>query len=63
MSIRARLNANLGAGSFSFAVNALVQFVSIPLFLSYWQSALYAEWLVPNAVAEKNDGPAIRLPF
>ena len=45
-TIRGRLRRGLGGQAFSQAVNLAFQFGSVPLFLHFWDKALYGEWLI-----------------
>jgi O-antigen/teichoic acid export membrane protein len=50
MSSRKRLVAGFWATALGSLVTLLVQVVSVPLFLHYWGSHLYGEWLIMSAV-------------
>jgi O-antigen/teichoic acid export membrane protein len=50
MSSRKRLIAGFWATALGPLVTLLVQVVSVPLFLHYWGSHLYGEWLIMSAV-------------
>lgn len=50
MSSRKRLIAGFWATALGPFVTLLVQVVSVPLFLRYWGSHLYGEWLIVSAV-------------
>lgn len=50
MSSRKRLIAGFWATALGPFVTLLVQVVSVPLFLHYWGSHLYGEWLILSAV-------------
>lgn len=46
----ARVVRNLGAGAASYAITIIVQLASVPIFLKYWGTELYGEWLLLLAV-------------
>jgi O-antigen/teichoic acid export membrane protein len=50
MSARSRLIAGFGAAALGPAVTALLQAVSIPVFLQTWGPRLFGEWLILSAV-------------
>ena len=45
-SVFRRLFVNAGANVYSQVVNAIIQVVSLPLFLAYWGTERYGEWLL-----------------
>lgn len=45
-SLQARLRRGLGGQAFSQAVAFAIQIGSVPLYLSFWGTSLYGEWLV-----------------
>jgi O-antigen/teichoic acid export membrane protein len=50
MSVRNRLIAGFGAAALGPFITALVQVVSVPVFLHSWGPALYGQWLVLSAI-------------
>jgi O-antigen/teichoic acid export membrane protein len=50
MSLPRNLVSNFAANGYSQAVNVIVQFFSVPLFIKYWGVSRYGEWLVITAV-------------
>jgi hypothetical protein len=42
----ARVVRNLGAGAASYAVTIIVQLASVPIFVTFWGTERYAEWLL-----------------
>jgi O-antigen/teichoic acid export membrane protein len=50
MSVRNRLLAGFGATAIGPVITALVQLISVPIFLKMWGPQLYGEWLVLSAV-------------
>lgn len=48
--MRRRIIAGIGAGSFGMAINTGIQFVSLPLFLHYWDTSTYGVWLMLSAI-------------
>jgi O-antigen/teichoic acid export membrane protein len=49
-NIRLRLLHSFGATSLGPIVTAIIQFVSVPVFLHFWGPNLYGEWLVLSAI-------------
>lgn len=49
-SIKRRLIAGFGAGTFSRLMTTLIQIVGVPIFLLHWGTALYGEWLLLNTI-------------
>lgn len=49
-NLRIRLLKGIGANSFGQVVTAIIQVVSIPLFLNFWGIELYGEWLILSAI-------------
>ncbi len=49
-SLRRRLIAGFGAGTFSRIMTTLIQIVGVPIFLLHWGTALYGEWLLLNTI-------------
>src|SRR6476620_5229559 len=49
-SLRRRLIAGFGAGTFSRLMTTLIQIVGVPIFLLHWGTALYGEWLLLNTI-------------
>jgi O-antigen/teichoic acid export membrane protein len=45
-----RIISGFGANAFGQAVNIIVQFLSLPLFLHYWDTATYGSWLLLSAI-------------
>ena len=50
-SIKKRLFGNFGGSTYALLVTTLTQLFSIPLFLHFWGSSAYGEWLVLSAIA------------
>lgn len=48
--LRGRILAGTGANLFGQAVSALVQLVSLPLFLHAWDAARYGKWVMLSAI-------------
>ncbi len=48
--MRRRIIAGIGAGSFGMAINTGIQFVSLPLFLHFWNTSTYGVWLMLSAI-------------
>lgn len=48
--IRERLLKGIGAQGFSKAVHIVIRLVEVPLFLSFWGTQLYGEWLMLSAI-------------
>ncbi len=48
--MRRRIIAGIGANSFSMATSIGIQIVSLPLFLLYWNTAIYGKWLMLSAI-------------
>jgi O-antigen/teichoic acid export membrane protein len=49
-TVRGRLIRGLGATALGPVVAAIVQIVSVPLFLHFWGARLYGEWLIISAI-------------
>jgi len=49
-SVRRRLVRGFGASAMGPVVTALVQLVSVPVFLRFWGAHLYGEWMVLSAI-------------
>ncbi len=49
-TVRGRLIRGLGATAFGSVVTAIVQIVSVPVFLHFWGVKLYGEWLIISAI-------------
>src|SRR3954454_17866012 len=49
-SVKRRLIAGFGAGTFGRLANVLIQVVGVPIFLLHWGTALYGEWLLLNTI-------------
>jgi len=49
-SLRRRIFNGLGANSFGQIVNAVIQIASLPLFVYYWGTTIYGEWLVLSTI-------------
>lgn len=45
-----RVIAGMGANSFGMAISIAIQLVSLPLFLHYWDTATYGNWLILSAI-------------
>ena len=50
MAVTKRVFTNVVAGGYAQAVNVVVQFVTLPLFIKFWGVQGYGEWLVLSAV-------------
>lgn len=48
--IRTRILHGLAANGFGQIITALIQVVSVPLFIRYWGIELYGEWLILSAI-------------
>ena len=46
MSIRSRLISGFNANFIGQVVNALIQILSVPIFLTFWGPEVYGEWLI-----------------
>ena len=49
-SVRGRLVRGFGANAFGNVLTILIQLVSVPVFLRFWGTQVYGEWLVLSAV-------------
>jgi O-antigen/teichoic acid export membrane protein len=49
-TVRGRLIRGLGASALGPVVTAIVQIVSVPIFLHFWGVKLYGEWLILSAI-------------
>jgi len=49
-TVRGRLIRGLGATALGLVVTAIVQIVSVPVFLHFWGVKLYGEWLIISAI-------------
>src|SRR5216684_7073450 len=49
-TVRGRLIRGLGATALGSVVTAIVQIVSVPVFLHFWGVKLYGEWLILSAI-------------
>jgi O-antigen/teichoic acid export membrane protein len=49
-SLLARLAKGVGAQGFAQAVNTFIRLVELPLFLHFWDTQLYGEWLLLTAI-------------
>lgn len=49
-TILKRILKGMGANAFGQVVTTLIQLVQIPLFLKYWEIALFGEWQILNAI-------------
>jgi O-antigen/teichoic acid export membrane protein len=49
-TVRGRLIRGLGATALGPVVTAIVQIVSVPVFLHFWGAKLYGEWLIISAI-------------
>ena len=49
-TVRGRLIRGFGATALGPVVTAIVQIVSVPLFLHVWGVKLYGEWLIMSAI-------------
>lgn len=45
-----RIISGFGANAFGQAVNIVIQFFSLPLFLLYWDTSTYGSWLILSAI-------------
>jgi O-antigen/teichoic acid export membrane protein len=50
-TLRTRLIRGVGATAFGQVVSAVIQLVSVPVFLAVWQTDRYGEWLVLSSLA------------
>jgi len=48
--MRRRIIAGMGANSFGMAITIVMQLVSLPLFLHYWDTSTYGVWLMLSAI-------------
>jgi len=48
--MKRRIIAGMGANSFGMAITIIIQLVSLPLFLHYWDTSTYGVWLMLSAV-------------
>lgn len=48
--MKRRIIAGVGANSFGMAVTIVIQLVSLPLFLHYWDTSTYGVWLMLSAI-------------
>src|SRR5260370_29677298 len=49
-TVRGRLIRGFGATALGPVVTAIVQIVSVPVFLHFWGVKLYGEWLILSAI-------------
>src|SRR5258708_39598444 len=49
-TVRGRLIRGFGATALGPVVTAIVQIVSVPVFLHFWGGKLYGEWLIISAI-------------
>lgn len=49
-SLKRRLIAGFGAGTFGRILTLVVQVVGVPIFLIHWGTALYGEWILLNTI-------------
>ncbi len=49
-SLKQRLIAGFGAGTFGRLSNMLIQIVGVPIFLLHWGTSLFGEWLLLNTI-------------
>lgn len=45
-----RLISGFGANAFGQVVSIIIQFLSLPLFLHYWNTSTYGSWLIVSAI-------------
>ncbi|MDI1299022.1 MATE family efflux transporter [Methylotenera sp.] len=48
--MKRRIIAGMGANSFGLAITIVIQLVSLPLFLHYWNTSTYGVWLMLSAI-------------
>jgi O-antigen/teichoic acid export membrane protein len=48
--MKRRIIAGMGANSFGMAITIVIQLVSLPLFLHYWDASTYGVWLMLSAI-------------
>lgn len=48
--MKRRVLAGMGANSFGMAITIAIQLASLPLFLHYWDTATYGNWLILSAI-------------
>lgn len=48
--MKRRIISGMGANSFGLAISVVIQILSIPLFLSYWDTTTYGVWLMLSAI-------------
>ena len=48
--MKRRIVAGMGANSFGMAITIVIQLVSLPLFLHYWDMSTYGVWLMLSAI-------------
>jgi len=48
--MKRRIIAGMGANSFGMAITIVIQLVSLPLFLHYWDISTYGVWLMLSAI-------------
>ena len=49
-SLKKRIISGLGANAFGQVITIAIQFISVTLFLKYWDISTYGEWLVLTAI-------------
>ena len=48
--MKRRIIAGMGANSFGMAITIVIQLISLPLFLHYWDTSTYGVWLMLSAI-------------
>lgn len=48
--MKRRIIAGMGANTFGMAITIVIQLVSLPLFLHYWDTSTYGVWLMLSAI-------------
>lgn len=48
--MKGRIIAGMGANSFGLAITIVIQLISLPLFLHYWDTSTYGVWLMLSAI-------------